>query len=48
MSSYSPIPCTAPATVWRDASGPGYAVGAGEETLRLISAAAKQPYRVGR
>ena len=35
-------------TVWRDALGPGYAVGAGEGLLRVIGDAAGRPYRVRR
>ncbi len=36
---------THPAQVWRDALGPGYAVGAAEGLLRVAGTAAQQPYR---
>ena len=32
--------------VWRDALGPGYAVGAAEGLLRVTGDAASRPYRV--
>ena len=35
-------------TVWRDALGPGYAVGAAEGLLRVTGDAARRPYRVRR
>ena len=35
-------------TVWRDALGPGYAVGATEGLLRVVGHAAALPYRVHR
>ena len=34
--------------VWRDALGPGYAVGVAESLLRVAGAAATRPYRAGR
>lgn len=34
--------------VWRDALGPGYAVGAAEGLLRVTGDAAGRPYRVRR
>ena len=37
-----------PAGVWRDALGPGYAVGVGEGLLRVAGAVAARPYRAGR
>lgn len=48
----SPIPLSirmvsAPA-VWRDALGPGYAVGVAEGLLKVAGAAAGRPYRVHR
>ena len=39
---------THPSAVWRDALGPGYAVGVAEGVLRVAGAAAKRPYRAGR
>ena len=36
---------TAPSQVWRDALGPGYAVGAAEGLLRVARDAAGRPYR---
>ena len=33
-------------TVWRDALGPGYAVGVAESLLRVTGEAAGRPYRV--
>lgn len=33
-------------TVWRDALGPGYAVGVAEGLLRVTGEAAGRPYRV--
>ncbi len=36
------------ATVWRDALGPGYAIGAAEGLLRVTRDAAGRPYRVRR
>ena len=41
-------PATAPSTVWRDALGPGYAVGVGEGLLRVTGDAAGRPYRARR
>ena len=38
----------APSTVWRDALGPGYAVGVGEGLLRVTGDAAGRPYRARR
>ena len=35
-------------TVWRDALGPGYAVGAAEGLLRVTGDAAGRPYRTRR
>ena len=35
-------------TVWRDALGPGYAVGVAEGLLRVTGDAAGRPYRVRR
>ena len=35
-------------TVWRDAIGPGYAVGVAESLLRVTGEAAGRPYRVRR
>ena len=35
-------------TVWRDALGPGYAVGVAEGLLRVTGDAAARPYRVRR
>ena len=35
-------------TVWRDALGPGYAVGVVESLLRVTGEAAGRPYRVRR
>ncbi len=35
-------------TVWRDALGPGYAVGAAEGLLRVAGEAAGRPYRARR
>ena len=35
-------------TVWRDALGPGFAVGAAEGLIRVIGDAAGRPYRVRR
>ena len=35
-------------TVWRDALGPGYAVGAAQGLLMVAREAAVRPYRVGR
>jgi len=35
-------------TVWRDALGPGYAVGVAENLLRVTRDAARRPYRVRR
>ena len=37
-----------PSAVWRDALGPGYAVGVAEGVLRVAGEAAKRPYRAGR
>ena len=37
-----------PLTVWRDALGPGYAVGAAEGLIRVAGTAAQRPYRVRR
>ena len=34
--------------VWRDALGPGYAVGAAEALLQVAGSAAARPYRVPR
>lgn len=34
--------------VWRDALGPGYAIGAAESLLRVTGDAAGRPYRVRR
>ena len=39
---------TSASTVWRDALGPGFAVGVGEGLLRVAGDAAARPYRVGR
>ena len=39
---------TNPATVWRDALGPGYAVGVAEGLLRVAGDAAGRPYRARR
>ena len=39
---------THPFAVWRDALGPGFAVGVAEGVLRVAGAAAKRPYRTGR
>ncbi len=33
------------AEVWRDALGPGYAVGVAESVLRVAGTAANQPYK---
>ncbi len=35
-------------TVWRDAIGPGYAVGVAEGLVRVTGDAAGRPYRVRR
>lgn len=35
-------------TVWRDALGPGYAVGAAEGLVRVTGDAAGRPYRARR
>ncbi len=35
-------------SVWRDALGPGYAVGAAESLLRVTGDAAARPYRSSR
>ncbi len=35
-------------SVWRDALGPGYAVGAAESLLRVTGDAAARPYRTSR
>ena len=35
-------------TVWRDALGPGYAVGVVEGLLQVTGDAARRPYRVTR
>ena len=35
-------------TVWRDALGPGYAIGVAESLLRVTGDAAGRPYRVRR
>ena len=35
-------------SVWRDALGPGYAVGVAESLLRVTGEAAGRPYRVRR
>ena len=37
-----------PSTVWRDALGPGYAVGVAEGLLRVAGDAAGRPYRARR
>lgn len=34
-----------PATVWRDAFGPGFAVGSVERAVQTVAAAALKPYR---
>ncbi len=39
---------TSASTVWRDALGPGYAVGAAEGLLRVARDAAGRPYRARR
>ena len=39
---------TTPSQVWRDALGPGYAVGAAEGLLRVTRDAAGRPYRARR
>ena len=39
---------TNPSTVWRDALGPGYAVGVAEALIRVAGAAAARPYRACR
>ena len=39
---------TNPSGVWRDALGPGYAVGVGEGLLRVAGAVAARPYRASR
>jgi hypothetical protein len=36
------------AAVWRDAIGPGYAVGLAESLVRVTGEAAGRPYRVRR
>ena len=36
---------TNPSTVWRDAMGPGFAVGVAEGLLRVAGSAAARPYR---
>ena len=35
---------TNPSTVWRDALGPGFAVGVAEGLLRVAGSAAARPY----
>lgn len=37
-----------PSRVWRDALGPGYAVGVAESLLAVAGDAAGRPYRTGR
>ena len=37
-----------PSTVWRDALGPGYAVGVAESLLQVACDAAARPYRTRR
>ena len=37
-----------PSEVWRDALGPGYAIGVAEGILRIAGAAAGKPYRARR
>ena len=37
-----------PSMVWRDALGPGFAVGVGEGLLRVAGSAAVRPYRAHR
>ena len=39
---------TTPSQVWRDALGPGYAVGVAEGLLRVAGDAAGRPYRTRR
>ena len=39
---------TSPSMVWRDALGPGYAVGVAEGLLRVAGSAAARPYRACR
>ena len=39
---------TTPSQVWRDALGPGYAVGAAEGLLKVARDAAGRPYRARR
>ena len=39
---------TNPSTVWRDALGPGFAVGVAEGLLRVAGSAAARPYRAHR
>jgi len=39
---------TTPSQVWRDALGPGYAVGVVEGLLRVAGDAAGRPYRARR
>ena len=39
---------TSPATVWRDALGPGFALGLTEGLIRVVCSAALRPYRACR
>ena len=49
MSSIPVVDIKASAsTVWRDALGPGYAVGVAEGLLRVAGEAAGRPYRARR
>ncbi len=37
-----------PGVVWRDALGPGYAVGVAESLIQIAGSAAQRPYRAQR
>jgi len=37
-----------PSTVWRDAVGPGFAVGLAESVVKVTGAAAQRPYKARR
>ena len=43
-----PITTTNPAIVWRDALGPGYAVGVAECIVSVVGEASRRPYHARR
>ncbi len=42
------VPVLTPSALWRDALGPGYAVGPGDAVLRSIAAASTHTYRASK